>query len=66
MSAVPKTTPGELLIPIVSEENQKRFPLFIKQSFELCKESKEILALLQKVLTYIINRIWGSTGLLDL
>jgi len=38
MSAVPKTTPGELLIPIVSEENQKRFPLFIKQSFELCKE----------------------------
>lgn len=43
MSAVPKTTPGELLIPIVSEENQKRFPLFIKQSFELCKESKEIL-----------------------
>jgi len=33
----------DLLIPIVSEENQKQISALIKQSFLLCKEAKEIL-----------------------
>jgi restriction endonuclease S subunit len=43
MSAVPKTTFGDLLIPIVSEQIQKQISDLVKQSFSLRKESKELL-----------------------
>jgi restriction endonuclease S subunit len=43
MSAVPKTTFGDLLIPIVSEQIQNQISDLVKQSFLLRKESKELL-----------------------
>jgi len=43
MSAVPKPTLGDLLIPIVSKEKQEPISSLIKQSFVLRKEAKELL-----------------------
>ena len=43
MSAVPKTTFGDLLIPIIPEETQKQISELVKQSFNLRKETKELL-----------------------
>jgi restriction endonuclease S subunit len=43
MSAVPKTTFGDLLIPIVSEQTQRQISALVRQSFLLRKESKELI-----------------------
>jgi restriction endonuclease S subunit len=43
MSAVPKTTFGDLLIPLIPQETQKQISDLIKQSFELRKESKQLI-----------------------
>ena len=43
MSAVPKTTFGDLLIPIIPEQNKKQISALVKQSFSLRKESKELI-----------------------
>jgi len=43
MSAVPKTTFGDLLIPIVSEQTQRQISDLVRQSFLLRKESKELI-----------------------
>ncbi|MBU2523116.1 MAG: restriction endonuclease subunit S [Nanoarchaeota archaeon] len=43
MSAVPKTTFGDLLIPVIPQEKQKPISDLIKQSFSLRKEAKELL-----------------------
>ena len=43
MTAVPKTTFGDLLIPIIPKQKQENIAKLIKQSFTLRKESRQLL-----------------------
>lgn len=56
MSAVPKATFGDLLIPIVPEETQKQISEFVKQSFSLRKEAKELLEKAKKEIEEFIEK----------
>ncbi len=56
MSAVPKTTFGDLLIPIVPESTQKQVSNLIRQSFTLRKESKELLNKAKKEVENFIEK----------
>lgn len=55
MSAVPKTTFGDLLITTISEEKQKPISNLIKQSFALRKEAKELLEIAKKEVEVFIE-----------
>ena len=56
MSAVPKTTFGDLLIPIVSEQTQRQISELLKQSFLLRKESKELIEKAKKEVEEYIEK----------
>jgi uncharacterized protein YoxC len=56
MSAVPKMTFVDLLIPIVAEETQKQISNLVKQSFTLRKEAKELLEKAKKEVEDFIEK----------
>ncbi len=55
MSAVPKTTFGDLLIPILPVEAQKQISDLVKQSFLLRKESKKLIEKAKKEVEQFIE-----------
>jgi restriction endonuclease S subunit len=56
MSAVPKNTFGDLLVPMIPEETQKQISNLIRQSFSLRKESKELLEKAKKEVEEFIEK----------
>lgn len=56
MSAVPKTTFGDLLIPFIPEQNQKQISDLVKQSFLLRKESKGFLGKAKREIEEFIEK----------
>lgn len=60
MSAVPKTTFGDLLVPVMNKEKQKPISELIKQSFNLRREAK---GLLEKAKIEVGNFIEKNSGL---
>jgi len=56
MSAVPKTTFGELLIPLVPLEKQRHISNLIKESFSLRKEAKGLLEKAKKEVEQYIEK----------
>ena len=55
MTAVPKTTFGDLLIPLISKSNQEPISTLVRESFSLRKESKNLLEKSKKVVERAIE-----------
>ena len=55
MTAVPKTTFGDLLIPLIPKSNQEQISTLVRESFSLRKESKNLLEESKKVVERAIE-----------
>lgn len=55
MTAVPKTTFGDLLIPLIPKSNQEQISTLVRESFSLRKESKNLLEKSKKVVERAIE-----------
>ena len=55
MTAVPKTTFGDLLIPLIPKSNQEQISTLVRESFSLRKESKNLLEESKKIVETAIE-----------